>query len=101
MIGRSQVTNNPDVLLGSRTAEGRITSQNIASVSNTIDDNSFDPQIVLRYRPNDDVSLYAKYATSFKSGAFDMAVSNVPAFDDDFIFGRKTTKPGNWVAVLP
>ncbi len=87
VIGRSQVTNNPDVLLGSRTAEGRITSQNIASVSNTIDDNSFDPQIVLRYRPNDDVSLYAKYATSFKSGAFDMAVSNVPAFDDDFIFG--------------
>jgi iron complex outermembrane recepter protein len=42
---------------------------------------------VLRYRPTDDVSVYAKYATSFKSGAFDMGVSTVTRFEEDFAFG--------------
>ena len=87
VIGRSQVTNNCDVLQGATAPEGRIVGQNCADVSGVIDDSSFDPQVVLRYRPNDDVSLYAKYATSFKSGAFDMAVSNVPENDEDFVFG--------------
>jgi outer membrane receptor protein involved in Fe transport len=81
------VTSNCDVLQGRNSAEGNISSSNCARVENTIDDSAFNPQVVLRYRPNDDVSLYAKYATSFKSGAFDMAVSNVPQYEDDFTFG--------------
>jgi outer membrane receptor protein involved in Fe transport len=32
---------------------------------------SFDPQITLRYRPNDNHSLYAKWAKAFKAGGFD------------------------------
>ncbi len=87
VIGRSPVTGNRAVLQGDTAPEGRITATNTANIAASINDDSFDPQIVLRYRPNDDVSLYAKYATSFKSGAFDMGVSNVPALADDFAFG--------------
>ncbi len=50
-------------------------------------DDSFDPQIVLRYRPNDNVSFYGKYATSFKSGGYDMGVSELPLREDDFNYG--------------
>jgi len=32
---------------------------------------SFDPQIVLRYRPWDNLSVYAKWVKAFKSGGFD------------------------------
>jgi len=52
-----------------------------------ISDNSFDPQIVLRWRPTDNISTYLKYATAFKAGGFDMAVSEVTSHPDDFVFG--------------
>ena len=32
----------------------------------------WDPQIVLRYRPSDELSTYFKYATAFKAGAYDL-----------------------------
>jgi len=35
------------------------------------DEDSFDPQVTLRYRPTDDHSLYAKWARAFKAGGFD------------------------------
>ena len=87
VIGRSQITLNCDALLGATHPAGRITSSRCVDIASSIDDSSFDPQVVLRYRPNDDVSLYAKYATSFKSGAFDMGVSTVTQFEEDFAFG--------------
>jgi outer membrane receptor protein involved in Fe transport len=89
VVGRTVITSNCARLLGSNDPLGRgnVGSQRCASNAATIDDTSFDPQIVLRYRPSDDVSLYAKYATSFKSGAFDMAVSEITADVDDFTFG--------------
>ena len=78
VIGRSKITLNCDTLLGATHPAGRITSSRCVSIDAAIDDSSFDPQVVLRYRPSDDVSLYAKYATSFKSGAFDMGVVHSP-----------------------
>jgi len=48
----------------------------------SISDSEVDPQIVFRYRPTEDLSLYAKYATAFKAGAFDTAVASLPDDDD-------------------
>ena len=39
--------------------------------NDTYDTNSFDPQVVLRYRPWENLSVYAKWAKAFKSGGFD------------------------------
>lgn len=87
VIGRSKITLNCDSLLGATHPAGNISSSRCVDIENSIDDSSFDPQVVLRYRPNEDLSLYAKYATSFKSGAFDMGVSTVTRFPEDFPFG--------------
>jgi outer membrane receptor protein involved in Fe transport len=35
------------------------------------DSNSFDPQVTLRYRPTQDMTIYAKWARAFKAGGFD------------------------------
>lgn len=51
----------------------------------------FDPQIVLRYRPSDDVSVYAKYAEAFKSGGFEVELKSSPPADE-FVFGNETAK---------
>ena len=69
---------------------GNISGSRCVRVEQTINDSSFDPQVVLRYRPNDNLSVYAKYATSFKSGAFDMGVSTVTREEEDFKFGPET-----------
>ncbi len=37
----------------------------------TYGEDSFDPQVTLRYRPNDEHSLYFKWAKAFKAGGFD------------------------------
>jgi outer membrane receptor protein involved in Fe transport len=87
IVGRTPISNNCDAFLGEVDPSGNISSTRCASNGSTIDDNSFDPQVVLRYRPSEDLSLYAKYATSFKSGAFDLAVSEVSRFELDFTFG--------------
>ena len=44
----------------------------------TYSENSFDPQITLRYRPSDNHSIYAKYATAFKAGGFDTSDRGIP-----------------------
>jgi len=61
--------------------------QRYAQVANEINETEYDPQIVLRYRPSDDLSLYAKYATAFKAGGFDMSVAEVTPIADNFVFG--------------
>jgi len=55
-----------------------------------IDESDFNPQIVLRYRPNEDTSVYVKYAESFKAGGFDTASVNLPANREDFTFNAET-----------
>lgn len=46
----------------------------------------FDPQVVFRYRPNEELSLYAKYATAFKAGGYDSAVASLPGDEDEFVY---------------
>jgi len=45
------------------------------------DQTELNPQIVLRYRPNDDISLYAKYAESFKTAGFNTGQASIPDFE--------------------
>jgi len=52
----------------------------------THDEDSLDPQITLRYRPNDDMSLYAKWAKAFKAGGFDTGAKAPPASQAAFTF---------------
>ncbi len=60
--------------------------RNPGPYQDTISDSEFDPQIVFRYRPNENVSYYAKYATAFKAGGFDTAVASLPDDVDAFSF---------------
>jgi outer membrane receptor protein involved in Fe transport len=98
IVGRTHITSGCQALLGATDPSGNISSTRCASNSGTFpntiypDGNSLNPQFVLRYRPSDDVSLYAKYATSFKSGAFDLAVSEVSIHTEDFVFGPEKYK---------
>jgi outer membrane receptor protein involved in Fe transport len=48
------------------------------------EDNSFDPQVTLRYRPTDNISLYAKWARAFKGGGADISTASLPADQDAF-----------------
>ncbi len=48
------------------------------------DDNSLDPQVTLRYRPTDNVSLYAKWARAFKGGGADISTASLPSDLDAF-----------------
>jgi outer membrane receptor protein involved in Fe transport len=59
-----------------------------------IEDSEFDPQVVFRYRPNDNMSLYAKYATAFKAGGFDSAVASLP--DDEAAFAFEPEEAEIW-----
>ncbi|NNE38045.1 MAG: TonB-dependent receptor, partial [Gammaproteobacteria bacterium] len=47
-------------------------------------DSSFDPQVNLRYRPSDNLSLYAKWARAFKGGGADIATGSLPDDEEDF-----------------
>jgi outer membrane receptor protein involved in Fe transport len=51
-----------------------------------INETHFDPQVVVRFRPTDDISLYAKYATAFKAGGFEVELKSTPQ-PEDFVFG--------------
>lgn len=51
----------------------------------------FDPQITLRYRPNDNLSLYAKYAEAFKSGSFEVELKSTPP-PEEFVFDNEYSK---------
>lgn len=44
------------------------------------DTSEFDPQVVLRYRPNENHSMFLRYAESFKAGGFDTGVTSINSF---------------------
>lgn len=46
----------------------------------------FSPQITLRYRPTENISLYARYAEAFKIGGFDTGQTSIPDNIDEFTF---------------
>jgi len=48
-----------------------INGQDNGPFKDTYGEDSFDPQITLRYRPNENHSVYAKFARAFKAGGFD------------------------------
>lgn len=87
IVGRSEFTLNCNSLIAATIPGLAPPASSCVQVINTIDEDSFDPQVVLRYRPNEDISVYAKYATAFKAGGFDLAVSELPALSQDFTFG--------------
>jgi len=43
----------------------------------------WDPQVVLRYRPFDELSTYFKYATAFKAGAYDLGFGGSQPLNND------------------
>ena len=73
--------------IGVTALDGQIRN-NPGPLSDSLSNDEFDPQITLRYRPTDDMSVYAKYATAFKAGGYDTGVASLPAdVDDKFSFG--------------
>jgi outer membrane receptor protein involved in Fe transport len=52
-------------------------------------DSSFDPQVNLRYRPTDNLSLYAKWARAFKGGGADIATGSLPDDQESFELERE------------
>jgi iron complex outermembrane recepter protein len=73
--------------IGITALDGQI-RRNPGPLSDTLSQSEFDPQVTLRYRPSDDISLYAKYATAFKAGGYDTGVASLPEdINDRFSFG--------------
>ncbi len=48
--------------------------------------NKFSPQVTLRYRPTENMSIYARYAEAFKIGGFDTGQTSIPGNIDEFRF---------------
>ena len=53
-------------------------STDVGPFLDTYNEDSFDPQITLRYRPTPDHSVYAKWARAFKAGGFDTSDRGIP-----------------------
>jgi outer membrane receptor protein involved in Fe transport len=49
--------------------------------------NRVDPQIVLRYRPTDGMSFYARWAKAYKAGGFDTGQTSLPTDIRGYVFG--------------
>lgn len=47
-------------------------------------DDNLDPQVTLRYKYSDDLSLYAKWARAFKGGGADISSGSLPVTEADF-----------------
>lgn len=47
----------------------------------------FDPQVTLQYRPSDEMTLYGRWAQSFKAGGFDTGQTSIPTTVAAFTFG--------------
>lgn len=54
----------------------------------TFDEDRIDPQLTLRFRPTEDISVYAKYAEAFKSGGFEIELKSTPV-PENFVFGSE------------
>jgi iron complex outermembrane recepter protein len=89
IIGRTPVRNERSQLHPMHNAGGP-TLNAFASQAETYKEDNFDPQIVLRYRPSDTISLYAKYVESVKSGGFDGGVVEITRFPEDWSFGPES-----------
>ncbi len=50
----------------------------------TFKDDDLNPQITLRYRPTENISTYAKWATAFKAGGFNTGSSTIPSTTAEF-----------------
>jgi outer membrane receptor protein involved in Fe transport len=61
---------------------GPYTPDNGGNFSST----NFNPQVTFRYRPNDNHSLFLRYAESFKAGGFDTGVQSLPGNVDELRF---------------
>jgi outer membrane receptor protein involved in Fe transport len=84
--GGGRATRHGQVVVGM----GPITPTGV-TVADTYKTSDFNPQAVLRWRPTHDLSLYAKYAESFKSGGFDFGKARLDAGRKDaFVFGDET-----------
>lgn len=59
----------------------------------TFDAEEFDPQVVFRYRPNEDLALYAKWAQAFKSGGFNTGVGTL-SDEENFVLDPELAE--NW-----
>ncbi len=55
-------------------------------------DNSLDPQVTLRYRPSDDMSVYAKWSRAFKGGGADIASGTMPVDYKEFFIQPETSE---------
>ena len=51
------------------------------------DQTELNPQIVLRYRPTESMSMYAKYAESFKAAGFNTGQATLPPTIGEYSFG--------------
>lgn len=47
-------------------------------------DDDLNPQVTLRYRPTEDISMYAKWAQAFKAGGFNTGSSTIAATTAEF-----------------
>ncbi len=73
--------------IGMTRLDGQI-RRNPGPLADTLSQDDVDPQITLRYRPSENTSLYAKYATAFKAGGYDTGVASLPEdINDRFSFG--------------
>lgn len=52
----------------------------------------FDPQVVLRYRPTENHSVFARWAQSFKLGGFDTGQTTIPATYAEFDFDNERSE---------
>jgi iron complex outermembrane receptor protein len=50
----------------------------------------FMPQVTFRYRPNDEHSMFVRYAESFKAGGFDTGVQSLPGDVEELRFGPES-----------
>jgi outer membrane receptor protein involved in Fe transport len=55
-------------------------------------DDSFDPQVTFRYRPNENHSLYAKYARAFKGGGANISTGSLPDSQEEFEIAPETAE---------
>jgi outer membrane receptor protein involved in Fe transport len=60
----------------------------------TISNDDFNPQVVLRYRPTENLSAYAKWSQAFKVGGFETGVSSLVDFTNSFVFKPEYSE--NW-----
>jgi len=70
------------------TPERNAPADGVARNDARIKETHFDPQVVLRFRPTDDISVYAKYAEAFKAGGFEVELKSTPP-PEDFVFGSE------------